>query len=194
MMMFHCFSCSVVELLEPSCAYVVQGMCAPLVGTTLVHMQQLFDCDIATISWTFTVSSLGYLLGAVACGFIFDRFNHELMLLVASCIEASTTIIAPFFTSLPLFIAALFIQSNSQGFIDASKVRLLSKSVMKDVSSKPGPTKNWHSQNLEFGFFGLGLGLGIGLNWDRQNWDLGLEFWLEVGSELGLELGLCLCF
>jgi len=113
----------------------------PLVGTTLVHMQRLFDCDTATISWTFTMASLGYLLGAVTCGFIFDRFNHELMLLVASCIEGAGAIVAPFFTSLPLFIAALFIQASSEGFIDASKVRLLSKSVMIGIPSKPGPTK-----------------------------------------------------
>jgi len=111
--------------------YVLQGMNAPLVGTTLVHMERLFNSDTATMSWTFTVSSLGYFLGAVACGFIFDCTNHELLLLIANSIEAATTIIAPFFTTLPLFIATLFIQANTKGFIDASKVRLLSKSVMK---------------------------------------------------------------
>ena len=113
-----------------SCAYVLQGMCAPLVGTTLVHMERLFDSDTATMSWTFTVSSLGYFLGAVACGFVFDHINRELQLLIACCTEAATTIIAPFFTVLPLFIAALFIQAFSRGFIDASKVRFLSKSVL----------------------------------------------------------------
>jgi len=107
-------------------------MSVPLVGTTLVHMERLFDSDTATMSWTFTISSLGYFLGAVACGFIFDRMNHELALLIANGIEAATTIIAPFFTMLPLFIAALFVQANAKGFIDASKVwLLLSKSVIK---------------------------------------------------------------
>ena len=101
-------------------------MCTPLVGTTIVHMERLFDSDTATMSWTFTVSSLGYFLGAVACGFVFDHANHELQLVVANFIEAVTTVVAPFFTMLPLFIAALFIQANCQGFIDASKVRLSS--------------------------------------------------------------------
>jgi len=102
-------------------------MCAPLVGTTIVHMEQLFNADTATMSWTFTVSSVGYFVGAVACGFIFDRINHELQLVVANFIEAVTTVVAPFFTSLQLYIGALFIQANSQGFIDASKVRLSSE-------------------------------------------------------------------
>ena len=105
----------------------VQGMCTPLVGTTLVHMEQLFNADTATMSWTFTMSSIGYFFGAIACGFIFDRINHELQLIVANFIEAVTTVVAPFFTSLPLYITALFIQANCQGFIDASKVWLSSE-------------------------------------------------------------------
>jgi len=90
-------------------------------------MERLFDSDTATMSWTFTVLSFGYFLGAVACGFVFDRVNHELQLVIANFVEAVTTIVAPFFTTLPLFIAALFIQANSQGFIDASKDRLSSE-------------------------------------------------------------------
>jgi len=105
----------------------VQGICAPLVGTTIVHMEQLFNADTATMSWTFTVSSIGYFFGAVVCGFIFDRINHELQFVIANFIEAVATAVAPFFTSLPLYITALFIQANSQAFIDAGKVRLLSK-------------------------------------------------------------------
>ena len=108
-------------------ADVVQGICAPLVGTTIVHMEQLFNADTATMSWTFTVSSIGYFFGAVVCGFIFDRINHELQFVIANFIEAVATAVAPFFTSLPLYITALFIQANSQAFIDAGKVRLLSK-------------------------------------------------------------------
>jgi len=108
-------------------ADVVQGICAPLVGTTIVHMEHLFNADTATMSWTFTVSAIGYFLGAVACGFIFDRFNHELQLTIANFIEAVATVVAPFFTSLPLYITALFIQANSQAYIDAGKVGLSSK-------------------------------------------------------------------
>jgi len=110
--------------------HVVQGMCTPLVGTTIVHMERLFDSDTATMSLTFTVLSLGYFFGAVACGFIFDRINHELQLVVVNFIEAVSTIVAPFFTNLPLFIAALFIQANCQGFIEASKIQPLSAFAM----------------------------------------------------------------
>jgi len=104
-------------------------MSTPLLGTTLVHMEKLFSSDTASMSWAFTMSSLGYFSGAVACGFIFDRINYELQLLIAGCIEAASILAAPFFTMLPLFIAALYIHSCSQGFIDASKVWLLLKSV-----------------------------------------------------------------
>jgi len=104
----------------------VQGMCIPLVGTTIVHMERLFDSDTATMSWAFTVLSFGYFTGAVACGFIYQHINHELLLVIVTCIEAVTAIVAPFFTMLPLFIAVLFIHTNCQGIIDASKVWLSS--------------------------------------------------------------------
>jgi len=101
-------------------AYNVQGMCASLPGTTIVHMERLFDSDTATMSWTFTLMSVGYFFGAVACGFIFDHVNHELLLVIVNCVEAVTILVAPFFTMLPLFIAMLFIHAVSQGFINAS--------------------------------------------------------------------------
>ena len=101
----------------------VQGMCIPTVGTTLVHMERLFNSDTATMSWTFTVMAVGYFIGAVICGFIFDHINHELQLLIVNCIGAVTIAAAPFFTMLPLYIAVLFIHACSMGFIDASKSR-----------------------------------------------------------------------
>ena len=105
----------------------VQGMCVPLVGTTIVHMEHLFGSDTPTMSWTFTVSAIGCIFGAVACGFIFDRISHELQLTIANSIVTVATVVAPFFTSLPLYITTLFIQSNSLAYIVAGKVRLSSK-------------------------------------------------------------------
>ena len=104
-------------------AYNVQGMCASLPGTTIVHMERLFDSDTATMSWTFTLMSLGYLSGGVVCGFVFDHVNHELLFVIMNCIEAVTILVAPFFTTLPSFIAVMYIHALSQGFIDASKVQ-----------------------------------------------------------------------
>jgi len=99
----------------------VQGLLTPLVGTTLVHMERLFDSDTATMSWTFTMSFVGYLFGAVASGFVFDRINRNLLLMIFSGIQATATAIAPFFTTLPFFIATMAIQATSQGVVDAGK-------------------------------------------------------------------------
>jgi len=115
-----------VASIEQFCAYDVQGLCTPLVGTTIVHMERLFNSDTATMSWSFTLLSLGYFSGAVSCGFVFDRVNHELQLIIANFIEAVMAIMTPFFTTLPLYNAALFILANTMGFIDASKVWLSS--------------------------------------------------------------------
>jgi len=104
--------------------HTVQGLLTPLVGTTLVHMERLFDSDTATMSWTFTMAFVGYLFGAVVCGFIFDRINHDLLLMIFSAIQAAATAIAPFFTALPLFIATMSIQAVCQGIINTSKARL----------------------------------------------------------------------
>ena len=98
----------------------VQGLCAPLVGTTVVHMERLFDSNTATMSWTFTIMSFGFFTGTVICGFVFDHFNHELQLIIVNCIEAVTILFAPFCTALLLFIAMLFIHANAEGFLLAS--------------------------------------------------------------------------
>jgi len=68
------------------------------------------------------VMSLGHFTGAVACGFVFDRFNRELQLVIANCVEAATIIVAPFFTMLPMFIAMLFIHAATHGFITAGEI------------------------------------------------------------------------
>lgn len=78
------------RVLKTMCIYVsflCMGMCIPLIGTTIVHMERLFDSDTATMSWTFTVMSLGYFFGAIACGFIYDHVNHELLLVIVNCVE-----------------------------------------------------------------------------------------------------------
>jgi MFS family permease len=100
---------------------ILQGFTAPLLGTTLVHLELLFNVDTATMAWTFTCHSLGFLSGAITCGVVYDRVNHELAFTVANMVEALATIIAPFTGSLYPFIAVLMFQSLAQGFIDAGK-------------------------------------------------------------------------
>ena len=93
-------------------------MAAPLLGTTLVHMEILLETTTKVISSVYTTQSVGYLFGSLLYGFIFDRTNKEFEFTVAVIAQALATIVAPFVGHLYAFIAILTLQAVSQGFID----------------------------------------------------------------------------
>lgn len=73
---------------------------------------------------TFMFHSIGYLFGAILCGLVYDRVNHELAFAVANLVEGLATIVAPFLGiagGLPGFMGSMSVQALAQGFIDASE-------------------------------------------------------------------------
>ena len=99
--------------------YFLQGVSAPLVGSTIVHMEILFDASTRLMSFTFVGHNIGYTLGAWFCGIAYDRTNKEFGFTVAIIFEAMATICAAFVPNLAAFIAAMSVQGFAMGFIDA---------------------------------------------------------------------------
>jgi len=101
-------------------------MTSSILGSSVVHLERLFDVDTATMSLTFTGHAVGLLVGSVVCGLIYDRTNHELTFAIAIFVEALTTMSAPFIGGvggLPAFIATMCIQAISVAFVDTSKLK-----------------------------------------------------------------------
>jgi len=100
----------------------LQGLSVSLVGSTIVHMEILFDVPTRVMSFTFVGHSLGYTLGAWFCGIVYDRTNKEFGFTVAIIFEAMATICAAFVPNLATFIAAMSVQGFAMGFIDAGNL------------------------------------------------------------------------
>ena len=100
----------------------LQGLSVSLVGSTIVHMEILFDVPTRVMSFTFVGHSLGYTLGAWFCGIVYDRTNKEFGFTVAIIFEAMATICAAFVPNLATFIVAMSVQGLAMGFIDAGNL------------------------------------------------------------------------
>jgi MFS family permease len=100
----------------------VQGTLLPLFGNAIVHMTRLFQKDMATVSFTFTSMSFGYLVGSILCGFIYDRVDPELSFVYAHAVVAIFTAIAPFvdnYGGISVFFLIVCIQKIATAYIDA---------------------------------------------------------------------------
>ena len=68
--------------IETLCIYVgafMIGCCIAIFGPTLVHISLLYDTSIGTLSRVFLFYNVGFFLGSLATGLIFDRINWHLL-------------------------------------------------------------------------------------------------------------------
>ena len=96
------------------------GMVASLTAPALLHLVELYRTDVSRMSVMFTFNSIGYLLGASACAFLFDKASHELQYFLLNLLEAGLTILIPLLPGLYFLFAVAFLQNVAMGYIDAS--------------------------------------------------------------------------
>ena len=94
------------------------GLVGSLFGTTMVHMQHLLDTDIKGMTMTFVFQRVGYLLGVVLSGLLFDRLNQEMQFAVACLVEGLAVASAPFFSNLRDYYIAMSLQALVHGYIN----------------------------------------------------------------------------
>jgi predicted MFS family arabinose efflux permease len=104
----------------------MQGIGGTLLGATVVHLERLFDTDMATIGLVFPVTAIGGLIGSVICGVAYDRIvkYRELAFSLINFLSSVTIIIAPFvgdLGGLPAFVAMVFIWMIPRGYYFTSK-------------------------------------------------------------------------
>ena len=98
--------------------FFVLGLVGNLIGTTMVHMQHLLDTDIKGMTLTFVFQRVGYLLGVVLSGLLFDRLNQEMQFAVASLVEGVAVAVAPFVSHVRGYYVAMSLQALVHGYIN----------------------------------------------------------------------------
>lgn len=69
----------------------------------------------------FTARSVGYLLGSLVGGFLFDHFDKQLLLMVTLIVAAMATSIIPWSLTLAVLTVLMSLQGMSMGVLDTGK-------------------------------------------------------------------------
>jgi MFS transporter, FHS family, Na+ dependent glucose transporter 1 len=106
--------------------FIALGLGMSALGPMLPYLANQVSVSFAHISFLFTSSSLGYLLGSAGGGRLFDRFKGHQLMLIALLTMALTISLIPVSPYFVLLLAIMFIFGISQGMIDVgANVNLL---------------------------------------------------------------------
>jgi MFS family permease len=95
-------------------------MTASILGTTLVHLKVYLNENSATL-WSMALIwfSVGYLVGGLLCGILFDRYNWELLFSFSVALLSFTVGMAQMSSTFYDFLVWCTIYSIAMGYIDA---------------------------------------------------------------------------
>jgi FHS family Na+ dependent glucose MFS transporter 1 len=98
--------------------FIALGLGMSALGPMLPYLANQVDVTFAQISFLFTSSSLGYLLGSAGGGRLFDRFKGHPLMLIALLTMAFTITLIPISPYFVLLLVIMFVFGISQGMID----------------------------------------------------------------------------
>ncbi|KAK3103868.1 hypothetical protein FSP39_022518 [Pinctada imbricata] len=101
-----------------SLAFFTLGLCIAIPGPTFIDLQQRIESDTTHTALIFTARSIGYLLGSLVGGFLFDYFDKQLMLTMTLFIAALATAIIPWSLTLTVLCVMFVLQGTSMGVLD----------------------------------------------------------------------------
>lgn len=166
--------------------FVALGLSMSAIGPVLPFLADNVSVTFAQISFIFTTSSLGYLIGSAGGGRLYDRFkSHRLMLMAVLLMVASLTLITVT-SHFYVLLFILFINGLGQGLLDVGG----NVNLLWVFQSRVGPYMN----ALHFSF-GVGAFLSPILVHNVMQWSggqLNWPFWtlaiLSLPSIVGLLL------
>jgi FHS family Na+ dependent glucose MFS transporter 1 len=131
--------------------FVAHGMAVSLLGPTLSALAAHTGSPLSQISLMFTARSLGYLVGALAGGTLYDRLRGHPVLIGGLCLMGVGLILVPVLPVLWLLGLAMLLVGLAEGINEVGGNTL----VLWVQREKAGPFAN----ALHF-FFGVGAFLG----------------------------------
>ena len=164
-------------------AFVVLGLTVASLGPTLPGLAEHTRTNLSEISFLFTARSLGYLLGALLGGRLYDRLPGHPIMVVAMLAIAAMLGLMPILPLLWLLTAVLLILGLAEGVLDVGGNTLI---VWVHVH-KVGPFMN----GLHF-FFGVGAFLSpiIIAQMVLMSGDITWAYWILALLILPVAIGL----
>lgn len=96
----------------------LQGLCIAIPGPTLLDLGDRVNTDTTHMALIFSARSVGYLLGALIGGFLFDIFDKQLLLTATLFLASVATVIIPWAATLVILAVMFSLQGVAMGLLD----------------------------------------------------------------------------
>ncbi|KAH3718192.1 hypothetical protein DPMN_060991 [Dreissena polymorpha] len=98
--------------------YIGLGWMLGQTGPSLPDLQQIVNQDLESASWLFTICALGYVLGSLFGGVLYDRFDKLLLISLSCFLMGLSTGFVPYCESFPLMLTMRFLSGLGAGSLD----------------------------------------------------------------------------
>ncbi|MBN2323097.1 MAG: MFS transporter [Spirochaetes bacterium] len=99
-------------------SYIALGMVMAVIGPTLPGLAEQTKVDLSRISYLFTSNFLGYLLGALFIGRLFDSIRGHRLMIVSLATMAGSMAAVPFIPGHRLLVGLFFLLGMASGNLD----------------------------------------------------------------------------
>jgi FHS family Na+ dependent glucose MFS transporter 1 len=127
--------------------FISLGLSMASLGPLLPYLAENVDVSLAQISFLFTTSSLGYLIGSAGGGRLYDHFKGHRLMILALILMIVMGILIPLVPWFYLLLVVMFLFGIGQGILDVGG----NVNLLWVFQSRVGPYMN----ALHF-FFGVG--------------------------------------
>lgn len=107
-----------VYFLTYGICFIAIGLAGSALGPTLPSLAEHANVSLAQISFLFTATSFGYMIGSVGGGRLFDHLNGHRLMLIALLLMSLSFFLIPLTSTFNLLIAILFLLGLGQGVVD----------------------------------------------------------------------------
>jgi FHS family Na+ dependent glucose MFS transporter 1 len=96
----------------------IKGISIAMLGPSLLDLKDQVNSSFRGMSTIFTARSVGYLLGSIVSGWLFDKWNGYIVLAVACVIASISLIITPLTKSFVVLFITVVFQGLTLGALD----------------------------------------------------------------------------
>ena len=98
-------------------AFFSFGLIVSIIGTALPYLAEHTGVSLSRISLIFTMSSIGFFIGSILSGFLYDRISGSKLLFAAFCLVSTAAFFIPVISSFPLLCAVIMLFGFGNGTI-----------------------------------------------------------------------------
>ncbi|KAL5006574.1 hypothetical protein ScPMuIL_015380 [Solemya velum] len=99
-------------------AFFVLGLCIAVPGPTLLDLGDRVHADTKSITWIFSARSIGYLLGSIIGGVMFDYFDKQMLMCITLLLTSVATVSMPWCLTLVVLAVMTSVQGIAMGILD----------------------------------------------------------------------------